>query len=509
MTRDGSTVGVTENARLPSSVAAFSMPGKMNLQVIGRHDDLISQGVPMWRQTTTVYGGEEQQAAALFALTDDGLVQLAFAADRMALVLDPPLVVLPHHPEDGQQWTDRGDALGGLIDYRARSTAHREGECWRVVGSTSFVEHASGASMGSIPGESRLCPGRGIIDGTPARAPRPSDTGARPRAARHPLRQLTRATPLEVVSPSGIGDLPLTTLRLEVAPVGTADGRLVLADAGSRDLVSARPDGQQLTVEWRAHPGGTVTSLSALGDVVVAGTSDRDVCAYGADGGWLWCRQLGDLVDHPAVALDARTMAVLGQDGVLRALDVLTGKVRWRVRGVDTPLPPVRVGRRLVAVERDGTLRAWWSRNGRESWTTEATDPPSTLATSDGEILVGGLLATRYDARGRPRAQHVLRVSVDRTVLLGDTTVLSGPDGTAAYDRDGRRLWSAPRWRTTATDDAGILAVERDYASIVDPATGRTLTRLPLRERTGSWWVVPVGDERILVHSGATVVGLS
>jgi hypothetical protein len=506
--RDGDAIMVSENARLPGSVAAFSMPGKVNIQVITKHGDLIDRGVPMWRQTTTSYGGKPGQSAALFALTSSGLVQLALASEELALVFDPPLVVLPARPGDGKSWTGAGDALGGLIDYRATSTAHRKGSCWAVTGSLTFVNHATSTSMGSVPIDSRLCPGRGVLEYDAAEPPRLTDLGTTPPASSD-LARVRTARVLSVVSPSSIGELPLEALRLDVDPVGTADGRLVLADANTGDLVSTRPGKDQLTVTWRAHPGSTITSLSTLGDVVVAGTSDRDLCAYDRDGAWLWCRQLGDVVDRPATALDDHTIAALAQDGVLRAVDLRTGRVRWRARGVDSALPPVRVADVVVAAERSGDLRAWRARTGRAAWSTDGTDVPMTVGTSGTEIVVNGELSNRYDARGQRLSQHVLRMSVSRAVLPGRFTVVSGPDTTQAFDRSGRRLWTAGRWRTVGTDGSALLAVGKDSAELVDPATGEVRQRWPLPRRGGTWWYVRVRDEHLLVNSGGTAVGLS
>ncbi len=509
VTRNGSSVTVTENARLPSGVAAFSMPGKVSSQVMEHHTDLFTENVAMWRQTTTFYGGEQSQATGLMALTEAGIVQLAYSSEQLALVFDPPLLVIPNNPHDGQAWTGEGDAAGGLIDYLATTTIARKGECWATTSSLAFKVHATGAPMGSIPGRSRICPGRGLLVGEPAEKPDLADTGTQRTAAASELVELSRATELHLTSRSPIGELAMDAVRLDIAPVSTGDGRLVLADSNTGDLLSSRRDGKQLTVGWRAHPGGTVTSLVAVGDVIVAGTSERDLCAYRADGAWLWCRQLGDLVDRPGVALDRRSVAVLGQDGVLRAIDVLDGMQRWRVRGVDTVLDPVRVGGRIVVAERDGTLRAWDSHTGKESWTADSADVPDLLTTSGEEILVAGRLVTRYDTRGERRSQHVVRVGVNGGAMVGAVTVITGSDGTRAYDRSGDQLWTAPRWRTVVTDGTGLLAVQESTALLVDPRTGRTLQRWALPGQVATWWTAPLGEDRVLTGSGAVIVGLS
>jgi hypothetical protein len=132
-----------------------------------------------------------------------------------------------------------------------------------------------------------------------------------------------------------------------------------------------------------------------------------------------------------------------------------------------------------------------------------------TVGTAGREIVVNGELSTRYDARGHRLSQHVLRMSVSRAVLPGRFTVVSGSDDTQTFDRSGRRLWTAGRWRTVGTDGSGLLAVGKDSAELVDPATGEVQQRWPLPRRGGTWWYVPVRDEHLLVNSGGTAVGLS
>jgi len=509
VTSSDGQVAVTENAILPSTVAAFSMPGKVNVQVVERHGDLVSQQVPMWRQMTTFYDGRTQQNSALFAVTHRGLEELAFASPKLVLTFDPALLVLPDQPHDGQHWVDRGDALGGLVDYRSATTIRRRGSCWVASGAVSFTSHATGQSLGDIPGDSTYCRGRGIVESTAVPHP-PSLAGTGPDPAPlGDLGPLTAARTLPVVSTSSIGDLPLAALRYELAPVATGDGRLVLADANSRDLVSTRPDGTRLVIGWRSHPGGTITSLGVAGDVVLAGTSDRDLCAYDAAGAWRWCRQLGDIADLEPVPLGGGAVAVLGQDGVLRALDVRTGRVRWQVRGVDTALTPMRLGRRVVVVERDGTLRAWWSATGRPSWTTPSQDSPDAAVVSGDDVVLAGSMLSRYAADGHLVSQHVLRVSVRSVVAAGDVTVVTGGDGTVALDREGRRLWSDAPWSAATSDGTRLLAVRRSDVRRIDPATGRTEATWRVPAVVGTWWIQPLAGHPVLVHSGGTVEGLS
>lgn len=509
VTRVDGQVVVTEDALLPSAIAALSLSPAVSAQVASKHADLVARGVPMWRQTTTPYGGREAPATALLARTDRGLVQLAYADGQLALVFDPPVLVLPDDPADGARWRDEGDALGGLIDYRADTRLRRDGSCWRATTQLALTQHDSGAALLDASSGGRLCPGQGIRDGEPAKPPRPADSLAGDDPDTPVLAGLTTATELPLISTSPLGEAPMEALRLDLRPVAAA-GRLVLADANTRDLVSFRRDGARLTADWRAHPGGTITSLSMVGEIVVAGTSDRDLCAYDADGGWLWCRELGDLVDRPGVGLDARTVAVLGQDGVLRAVDTLTGRVRWRRSGVDSALAPVRLGDRVAVVERDGTLRAWDSRTGRRAWTTEGGDPPETLDVAGEQLVVHGLRTSRYDAAdGELEEQHPLRTAVTRSATIDDLSVVTSSDGTVATGSDGRRRWSTSAWRTAWSDGTGLLAVTGDRALLVDPDSGRTVTSWALPERAGTWWVVRVGDRPLLVSSGALAVGLS
>ena len=91
----------------------------------------------------------------------------------------------------------------------------------------------------------------------------------------------------------------MTGVPSSVPPVLTAAG-LVIRATSSNDLVAFTPKTPtQWVALWRMHPGGTVLSAAAFGDVVVATTSQRQVVAYSAAGVRLWQHDLDELAFRP------------------------------------------------------------------------------------------------------------------------------------------------------------------------------------------------------------------
>ena len=88
------------------------------------------------------------------------------------------------------------------------------------------------------------------------------------------------------------------------APVRTESGLVIRATLGPGDLVATTPKTlTEWTSIWRAHPGGTVLSLSAFGNVIIATTSNRQMVAYSDVGVRLWQLSLDDLAPTPPVRI--------------------------------------------------------------------------------------------------------------------------------------------------------------------------------------------------------------
>ena len=74
---------------------------------------------------------------------------------------------------------------------------------------------------------------------------------------------------------------PMVGSPSAVTPVRTESGLVIRPTIGRGDLVATTPKTlTEWTSIWRAHPGGTVLSLSAFGNVIIATTSNRQMVAY-------------------------------------------------------------------------------------------------------------------------------------------------------------------------------------------------------------------------------------
>ena len=99
---------------------------------------------------------------------------------------------------------------------------------------------------------------------------------------------------------------------------GTGDHRVGarLPPTNGDDIVATTPKTvDRWTSLWRMHPGGTVLSVAAFGDVVVATTSGRELVAYSDAGVRLWSLRLEDVAFWSPVRIDDRRVAVADAAG--------------------------------------------------------------------------------------------------------------------------------------------------------------------------------------------------
>lgn len=226
-----------------------------------------------------------------------------------------------------------------------------------------------------------------------------------------------------------------------VPPVVTASGDLyyrVTQQTG--DVVGFTPHTAEL---WRStarmHPGGSVLSLAAFGDVLVVTTSRRQVVGYTADGIRLWTLDLAEIANAAAVRASDTEVLVSDLGGGLHRVDLRTGTVRWsRSVGFDVALPPAVGGDRVVVTDRGGRQTAYALATGDQLWRTERLAAGTAftglmLVQFDRDLLEGidpadGSVRWRRAADG---SFNQLAVAGDRAVVATDTaTWVVAPDGT-------------------------------------------------------------------------------
>ena len=104
-------------------------------------------------------------------------------------------------------------------------------------------------------------------------------------------------------------------------PVRTESGLVIRATLGRGDLVATTPKTlTEWTSIWRAHPGGTVLSLSAFGNVIIATTSNRQMVAYSDVGVRLWQLSLDDLAPTPPVRISVDEAVLVDLGGEMRGI---------------------------------------------------------------------------------------------------------------------------------------------------------------------------------------------
>ena len=130
----------------------------------------------------------------------------------------------------------------------------------------------------------------------------------------------------------------------------TASGLIIRPTSGD-DLVATTPKTvDRWTSLWRMHPGGTILSVAAFGDVVLATTSQRELVAYSDAGVRLWSLPLDDVAFWAPVRVDDRRVAVADAAGSVRVVDLLTGEVAWQQRVSAQVSGPLVADRRVVVV---------------------------------------------------------------------------------------------------------------------------------------------------------------
>jgi outer membrane protein assembly factor BamB len=154
-----------------------------------------------------------------------------------------------------------------------------------------------------------------------------------------------------------------------VAPLA-ADGRRVYVATG--DGVVRALDPATGAVAWKAE--GLPGRLSAADGVLLARADDGTLRSlHPRTGAVRWKSDTGVAGTLPAV-LDGDRALVAGRG--LAAVDLASGRVIWAdTSGAETTAPPVTAGSRLLAGEKDGTLRCRDRMTGLSLWVLRTGGP--------------------------------------------------------------------------------------------------------------------------------------
>ena len=262
------------------------------------------------------------------------------------------------------------------------------------------------------------------------------------------------------------------TVQTEQTPVRTASGLVVRAMAVPADLIATTPKTRDAwTPAWRAHPGGSIVSLAAFGDVLLVGTSERRLVAYSAGGVRLWQQELDEIAPTAAVRVDDRDAVLVDLGGTVRRFALATGAVRWQ-RGLAADVnrtPAVGAGLVVVA-DRGGTVTALDAGSGQPRWTAD-------LAAS-GLLVLAGTVAVVQDqvlhgldvGTGRDRFVRAYRGGFTDLRAVAGRLALASREETLVMEPDGSRTRTLPGYLALTAADAHLVGWSADRLDVLDPA---------------------------------------
>lgn len=515
-----------EHRRAPGAGALFVLPEVAAGIAITAYLDR-AQSTPHW---ATYWGPEAGRPGAnprdLYSIGPDGIRTVANIGYAVDAVFAPGLRVLPSDVKAGAKWTSDGTSVwsqlaadgssqSAELAYSAAFTA-REPEADEFAGFSreGCLETVSDLSLTPAEGDALIyhqtslwCPGEGQIASSGglegeepttvilARAPDLAvQLSARVPSWQHPESWDAAAVAARWSDPVW-GDTAFTATPA-VTPVMVGDA-LAVADVNSGDLTLLREDEQGLVVSRVLRPGGDVIALAAVGELLVAATSQRDLVAYTVRGDRVWTHRTPDLVVAAPVTDRGDGLVVACLDGTLRLLDAATGKERWSTEVSSDGVDSLTVTRDVVvSADRTGALAAVDLDDGEPLWTDEsegevagfATDGDSLYAARDDDI-------ERLDAAsGATVWKANVGTGTDDVVLAGAHVVAQTWDDIAAMDPEtGRIVWRAPGAGAITTDGSSLMA-----------ASGARLRLIGKDGADAATWPVPpesLGSFRFLTPS--------
>ncbi len=308
-----------------------------------------------------------------------------------------------------------------------------------------------------------------------------SESAIKPR----PLTPIQASARLEVVWRVTVGRSP----QLALAPAALA-GAVYGASAEGTLARFAADSGQAV---WRVDTGKKLTGgVGAGGGLVLVGTRDGEVLAYGEDGKVRWTAAIGTVILSPPRVSEG-IVVVRGADGRVFALEADTGKRRWVYQRT---LPPLSVRSFAgVAVERGAVFAGF------------PGGKLVALRLADGLV---GWEATVAQPRGATELERIADVASTPEVAAAEVCAAAFQGRTACFDvRNGNLLWARDissyagldvdgRGVYVTTDVSEVVGLELNRGATLwrqEKLTGRRLTR-----PTGLGPYVAVGDGEGYVH---------
>lgn len=511
------TTEVTESAILTGVTGLLGTDGAFATSATAGLSD-ARDTLRVWRAISTGVNDPSatSQTTRLYQ-AESGIELVGVSTPTEGFAYSPALVELPADVAADQSWSSSGSA-GTELDYRSqfRSTAGADG-CLQVTGEISYLTKSGVRSR--VLGVSRTwCPGQGLVASSESLADLRSATQRVQPPAPQPT--TTTDTPIRWRDPGSWTPKTLSTLSLNpffgpgpmtggtagaIVPVRTASGLVVRALSAPSDLVATTPAiPKAWTSTWRTHPGGSILSLTALGNLVLVTTSERRLVGYSDTGVRLWQIDLDELAPNAPVRVSADRAVLVDLSGDVRQFDLATGVVNWRRNvGSDVSVAPAAGSGLVVVADRSYTVTALDSATGATRW-TEPLDVKGLTVVGDLVVAVQDQTAHALAVgSGRHRWLRHYDGTLTRLAPLGDSVVLAAKPGTVLIDHQGRVRTQLPGYLDLTATPEAIVGWGTERAQLFD-GTGRVLTDFDIPDVT----VVSAPRAGVAVPAGVQLYGL-
>jgi PQQ-like domain len=433
------TVGlaVTESARLSGVAGLLSTDSafatKMINEAYGDRDR-----IQILRTTTTAINDPAATAQTIrFYRVNTGVELMGVSTPSEGYVYSPALVLLPPDVRAGSQWSGVGSA-GDTFDYRSELRAEAgSSDCLSVTGEVRYLSKEGQLGRVVTVGQT-WCPREGIVAESQSFADVRSTTSRIDPPA--PSIQSTSSAPIRWTAPQRWTTKPMNTISINptfgqgpmvgspaaVTPVRTESGLVIQATIGRGDLVATTPKTPtEWTSIWRVHPGGTVLSLSAFGNVIIATTSHRQMVAYSDVGVRLWQLSLNDLAPTSPVRISDRDAVVVDLGGQIRRFDLSTGAVVWQHNvGSDVNVSPAVGAGLVVIMDRGGSTTAVEESTGQDRWDLQMQGAAATVIGDSVIVIQDQTVHALWTTTGRHRwARPIFGTLTDMTSFAGQAVV--------------------------------------------------------------------------------------
>jgi outer membrane protein assembly factor BamB len=484
------TVGlaVTESARLSGVAGLLSTDSAFSTKML---DETYADRdrIQILRTTTTAINDPTATAQTIrFYRVNAGVELMGVSTPTDGYVYSPALVLLPPDVRAGSQWSGAGSA-GDTLDYRSELRAEAAaGDCLDVTGEVRYLSKEGQLGRAVTVGQT-WCPQEGIVaesqsfadvrtvtSRTDPPAPTTQSTTNAPILWSAPQRWTTRPMSTISINPT-FGQGPMVGSPSAVTPVQTESGLVIRATVGRGDLVATTPKTPtEWTSIWRAHPGGSVLSLSAFGNVIIATTSNRQMVAYSDVGVRLWQLPLDDLAPTSPIRINDRDAVLVDLGGELRRFDLSTGAVIWKHNvGSDVNVSPAAGAGLVVIMDRGGTTTAFEEATGKQRWHLEMQGGAATVVGDAVVVIQDQTAHALWTTTGRHSwvrsifgtltdlanfASQVVVATKSQSVVLSSEGVVTqrlGPVLTLTPTQDHLVVWGPTEARVIARD-GGIIS---------------------------------------------------